>query len=311
MKERKNSERMCAPVVVFCYKRLDKISNCLSSLQRCVLAEDTSVVVYSDGFRGDEDKKKVNDVRDYLHALKQSNRFREFEVIEQSSNRGLASSIISGVTEVIKKSGKAIVLEDDLLVSADFLLYMNDGLDFYKDDKRYGCISAYTQNLHSLANYDKDIYVVRKGECWGWATWIDRWDDVDWELSDFEKYLKNYDKRKQFASLEMGLEEQLIAQHEGNLDAWAARWMFHLFQNGMLTVYPSKCRAINDGIDGSGEHCCEVKYFDNKLADTLEPCKFEFLDVNPAMERDISNFGKESFGSRIISRMGKLLKWKG
>ena len=45
-------------------------------------------------------------------------------VIERKDNWGLANSIIDGVTTIINKYGKIIVLEDDLVTSKYFLTFL-------------------------------------------------------------------------------------------------------------------------------------------------------------------------------------------
>lgn len=295
------SSRYCAPVVIFSYRRKDKLEICINELQKCVLADNSDVIVFSDGYKDKNDKYAVDEVREYLHSIEYENRFKTFTVIEQPSNKGLATSIIDGVTGILKQYSRVIVVEDDLVVSKDFLMYMNDALDFYCDNNKYGCISAYTEPLRHLRKYKKDIYVTPKGDCWGWATWSDRWRGIDWDLKSFDTYLNDADRRKAFSSLEKGLEEQLIAQHEGRLDAWAARWCFHLFNKGMLTVYPTVCRAVNIGNDGTGVHCDNVTYFDNRLNDSICSCRFETLEPDKKLMHDMAHFGEMNLFSRLLN----------
>ena len=58
-------------------------------------------------------------------------------------NKGLAKSIISGVSEILDKYGKAIVVEDDLYTSRSFLRFMNDMLNKYELDERVMQVSGY------------------------------------------------------------------------------------------------------------------------------------------------------------------------
>lgn len=287
-----DSNQVTAPIVVICYNRKDKLKVCIDSLMKCELSDKTEVFIFSDGAKNKDDEIKVGEVREYINSLKTTHTFKNLTVIPRENNYGLARSVIGGVSEIINIYGKAIVVEDDLLLSRDFLRYMNSALDYYKDKKRYGLISAYTYPLKVLSNYDKDIYVAGKGECWGWGTWKDRWDNVDWELSSFEEYLKDPARRKAFSSLEIGLEDQLIAQYEGRLDAWAARWCFHLFNNDLWTVYPKICRAVNIGFDGTGSNCDASELFDAKINEEEFECVFEDLVRDPKFDKAIYDFGK-------------------
>ena len=37
-------------------------------------------------------------------------------------------------------------------------------------------------------DYSYDTYFCTRSSSWGWATWADRWNSVDWELENFDKY---------------------------------------------------------------------------------------------------------------------------
>ena len=298
-------EYKLTPIAVFAYKRKDKIEKCLCSLIECHNFEKTPVYVFSDGYKGIEDKETVLEVREYLDEFKSTH--SNVHLVISKENKGLSKSIIEGVTKIINEFGKIIVLEDDLIVSNDFIDYMNDGLNYYEDNLNYGMISSYTLPLKSLENYDKDVYAVKKGECWGWATWKDRWKDIDWELKDFNEYLKNKQKRKAFSHLEYGLEDQLIRQHNGQLDAWAARWFFHLFNRGYLTIYPRVCRSINIGNDSSGENCGIEDKYDNRLYNESKDCKFNYEKVNEGLEKAILRYSKPSFFVEIRQYIKKLI----
>lgn len=282
-----------SPIAVFCYNRKDKIESCLNSLVECEMVESTEIFVFSDGAPKDRSLSEVNEVRRFLIQFLSAHKNLHISIIKRDENYGLAKSIISGVTQVIKEHGSVIVIEDDLVLSKDFLVYMNNALDFYRDKSRYGSISAYTYPIRQLKRYKKDVYALRKGECWGWATWLDRWENVDWELQDFDSYIIDKKKRKSFSSLEKGLEEQLILQHEKKLDAWAARWCFHLFNNDLLTIYPKNCRAINIGLDGTGVNCAiDSNRYRGVLNSAGYECKFEELEVNKRFERAVAKYGK-------------------
>ena len=77
--------------------------------------------------------KKINEVKE---IVKKENRFKKIIVTINELNKGLANSIIDGVTYVINSHGKVIVLEDDLILSPFFLSYMGKFLSatsFKKD----------------------------------------------------------------------------------------------------------------------------------------------------------------------------------
>ena len=54
-----------APVVVFAYKRADKIKKCLRALEENILADKTRVYLYADGAKSDKDRSDVEETRKY------------------------------------------------------------------------------------------------------------------------------------------------------------------------------------------------------------------------------------------------------
>lgn len=101
-------------------------------------------------------------------------------------NIGLAQSVISGVTEIINKYGKAIILEDDLILHPNFLNYMDQGLEKFKDDKRILSVYGYGLKIKKPKGYQGDVYLARRSSSWGWGTWADRWIEIDWEVRDLK-----------------------------------------------------------------------------------------------------------------------------
>lgn len=302
-----------APVILFVYNRLDKAKNCLLALEKNGDCGQTDLYIYADGAKRTEDEAKVQAVRNYIKKEYISkSKFSKVYYVESDFNKGLANSIIGGVTAVINQYGKAIVVEDDLIVSTDFLEYMNGALDFYKDIREVGSISAYSYPLKELINYKKDIYLLRKGECWGWGTWQDRWQNVDWEVSTFEEYKANKKMREEFDSIGYGLDAMLCSYMEGTLDTWATRWCYHLYRNKLLTVYPSVSRTSNEGLDGTGEHCNPTKRFAHMSIGSNAKCHFEMLKVNKKLERAVTDYdaGRISFIDRIKERIYNLWRRK-
>ena len=139
------------------------------------MAKESILYIFSDAAKNDSAKEKVSDVRKYITSLSSLNYFKSVIIEESKSNKGLADSIIDGVTKVMQTSGQAIVLEDDLLTAPDFLDFMNQSLNFYEKNNTIGSISGYSP-LKTLPNsYKEDIWIASRTSSLGWGTWKDRW----------------------------------------------------------------------------------------------------------------------------------------
>lgn len=281
-----------APIVVFAYNRKEKLKRCLATIEKCKESKYSDIYIFCDGCKSVSDADAVNQVQEFALNYSKQDCFKKVVVRIQEENRGLARSVIDGVTEIVNEYGKVIVVEDDLLVSQMFLRFINEGLDYYKDDKRIGSISAFTYPLKSLKNYNKDSYAILKAECWGWATWADRWNNAIWENTDFIEYLEDHKLRWRFEKLEAGIDRLMYLQFKGGIDSWAVRWVYYLFCEGRLTVYPAKSLVNNDGFDGSGTHC-ESGFgsgFNDDLSGDIAEYKWEKCELNKTLAKEYARF---------------------
>ena len=265
-----------APIAFFVYNRPLHAKKTIESLLRNNLADKSCLYIFSDAPKNDNVIKDVKEVRDYIKTI---SGFKNIEIIEREKNLGLANSIINGVTYVINKYGKIIVVEDDLLFLNSFLRFMNDALEFYKDKKKIFSITGYNfpENLMKIPhNYNHDIYFCPRCSSWGWGTWEDRWNKADWGFKDSEKFLKDKKLQKLYSYSGDDKVEMLIAQIEGKIDSWATRWEYTHFKNDAYSVYPVKSLLNNIGFDGTGVNSgYDKKYFyTNGLEDSKYDVKF-------------------------------------
>ena len=128
-----------APILLFVYNRPAHTRQALEALSRNTLAAASDVFVYSDAARSEADCAAVEEVR---HIVREAKGFRQVHVTEREQNWGLARNIIDGVTTMVNRYGRVIVLEDDLVVAPHFLRFMNDALDIYADVPQVGHIPA-------------------------------------------------------------------------------------------------------------------------------------------------------------------------
>ena len=129
-----------APIVIFTYKRLDTLQKAIESLKSNELATQSLLYIYSDAARSDNDVTGVTEVRNYLKTI---NGFKNIEIIQAVNNIGLANSIINGVSDIINRYGKIIVLEDDLILTPNFLTFMNEALNYYQNNSKVYSISGF------------------------------------------------------------------------------------------------------------------------------------------------------------------------
>lgn len=285
---------MIAPVALFCFRRLSHLKNTIDRLQQNELAMQTPLIVYSDGPKKGEDVEKVREIRSYLKTI---DGFASVTVHERSTNFGLKRSIIEGVTEVLNKYERVIVVEDDLLTSRYFLRYMNDSLDIYADNEKVISIHAY---IYPVRKKLPALFFLRGADCWGWATWKRGWDLLETDGTKLLNEIKNVDRQGRFDfygtyPYTRMLEDQIA----GRNDSWAILWYASAFLKGKLTLYPGTSLVQNIGNDHSGTHNPDTSIFDVALAD--EPVSFDVKDLPKLEDNDIAARNIADYFSRTRS----------
>lgn len=249
------SAKNLAPIILFVYNRPWHTQQTVEALQNCDLAEVSDLYIFADGPKedaSDETQHKIAEVRQYIHTI---DGFKSIHIQESPTNKGLANSIITGISKVIEKHGKVIVIEDDIIVHPFFLRFMNEALDFYQQDKRMYSIGGFNYGFNIPSRYNKDVYIVHRSESHGWGTWLDRWKDVDWNITDANNFFSNEREIKKFNRGGMDMCGMLRRQLNGQIDSWAIRWDYHLYKHNAYCLRPIKTFAKNIGFDGSGVHC--------------------------------------------------------
>ena len=297
---------MLAPIALFVYKRPDHTKKALEALKNNALAQESDIYIFSDGWKNNDEKNQVQKVRNYVKNI---SGFRKIEIIEREVNFGLAKSIISGVTDIVNKYGKIIVLEDDLVTSPYFLQYMNDSLDLYKDEKKVISIHGYMYPTRwSPSSSEPETLFLKNPSCWGWGTWKRGWDLFE---PDGEKLLKEIEKnkfKKQF-DFENSYDYygMLKRQVEGKNNSWAIRWYASAFLKDKLTLYPTKSLVENVGFDGSGVHSNKTNFYKPSMASgPIKVIKIEVKE-NKTARQEVTKYFR-SLKPNILKRIYRRIK---
>ena len=265
-----------APIVLFTYNRPWHMFQVLDALANNELAKESVLYIYCDGQKKESTKEEILMIEEVRGIAKNENRFKEVLVIEQEENRGLANSIITGVSEVINKHGSIIVLEDDIIPSVGFLKYMNDALLLYSNEEKVGCIHAWNYNLDS-SNYAELTFFLKGADCWGWATWKRAWDLFNPSATELLANIESTNVQYEFV-------EMLKNQIKGSINSWAIRWHASLFLFGKYCLQPTRPIVKNIGFDNSGVHCGNMDIVQNPV---------DFLDIQKINIEESEWFYKE------------------
>ncbi len=289
---------MLVPICLFTYNRLEELQQTVEALKRNFLACESELFIFSDGAKTPDAEPKVTAVRAYLKTI---SGFKSVTIEESPTNRGLANSIISGVSRMVHQYGKVIVLEDDLITTPNFLNFLNHALDYYQDHPQIMSVSGYTMDLPSLKNHESDFYLGYRAASWGWGIWKDRWELVDWDMKSYRSFKWDFLRQVQFMRGGMDMPYMLWKQMNGRLDSWAIRLGYCQFEKDLLTVFPSKSKLKSIGFGDDATHTTSNQRFTTKLDEELKT-EFDF-DPHPFPDPVLAKEFREKFS--LTSRLAE------
>lgn len=290
-----------APIVLFVYNRPVHTRRTVEALLDNELAAESNLIIFSDAAKNEEAVIRVEEVREYIKNIKG---FKEVQVVKREENLGLASSVIQGVTEIVNKYGKLIVLEDDLITSSNFLTYMNNCLDLYNLEEDVISIHGYVYPVNF--RIPEKTFFLKGADCWGWATWKRGWDLFEIDGHKLLNQLKTKDLSKEFNFNDSYPYIQMLEnQINGKNDSWAIRWYASAFLNNKYTLYPAKSLVKNIGLDLSGTHSGIEPNFNGQ---TLSNENFTSVDKikiseNTEAKKSIEQFFRKNFKVSLKQRI--------
>jgi hypothetical protein len=240
-----------APIVLFVYNRPEHTIRTLEALQKNKLSDQSILYIFSDGYKKGNttsENSKVDKVREIISNKKWCD---QVIINESDNNKGLATSIIEGVSKIINEYGKAIVLEDDLVTSSFFLPFMNEALSRYESADEVKQISGFIP-LKIKTGISQSSFFLPVTTTWGWGSWKRVWNQVDFNPRDYKEAKSmpdfNLNGRIDYSGM-------LETQMESNkISSWGIRFWWDIFKKKGLVLYPDKSLVSNIGMDGTGTH---------------------------------------------------------
>lgn len=295
-----------APIVLFVYNRPWHTRQTVEALQKNELAHESELFIYSDAAKNKSTAEEVKKVREYIKTI---DGFKKITITERENNWGLANSIIDGVTKIVNAYGKIIVLEDDLVTSPNFLIYMNESLDVFKDREDIFSVTGFNFPNDSMpipTSYKEDTFLSYRFMSWSWGSWKEKWNRVDWDISDFDSFKKD---KKQISDFNRGgqdLYPMLKLQMSGKIDSWAIRFCYAHYKHDAFCVYPVKSFVNNEGFDGSGVHCGKDR--NNKMKNELLNSSSVRVNKKVQIDDKIIKTFYDVFKPKLLQRIKSFIK---
>lgn len=265
-----------APIVLFVYNRPHLTLRTLQSLSLNDWANESELIIYADGPKNNASARQIESIKEVRKVIRSKQWCKNVSFVESEHNKGLANSIINGVSEVINQYGSIIVIEDDVVLSRYFLRFMNEGLEKYEDEPRVLSLGSWNYYHHDAP---ADTYFIRLPDTIAWATWKRAWMHFE---SDAHKLYQQLQKRDLMHAFNLngnfGYEHMLKQQLEGKVNSWAIRLTATAFIHNTLTLYPSRSLSKHIGFGSDSTHVKSADY-NRDLALAESPIQLEDITL--------------------------------
>jgi len=273
---------MTTALAIFGYNRPDHLRKCLEAVKR---NKKIPTFIFLDG-------NYTRDVYKVAESFKRGYGYKEYcfvTIVLRCFRLGCAKSIYSGIDHVLKRHDSCIILEDDIIVSDNFIDYMLKGLGVYKDKQDVGSLTGYTL----IKN--KEIYASKRGCAWGWATWKDRW----------ESFNRNIEPLDNWGDDILPILDRAL---KGTVDTWDAQFSLYHLVNNLKCIHPPESLVKNIGTDGSGTHQKKgLSKFDTDI-NNVEPLFKYPVEIDEGIRKQFCKINDLSLIRKTINFLKTLIK---
>lgn len=293
-----------APIILFVYNRPWHTKQVLEALMKNELADQSTLYIYCDGPKPAASVETIKSIKEVSLVIREKNWCKEVKIIESSKNLGLANSVIRGITEVINKHGKVIVLEDDIITGKYFLKFMNIGLETYKEEDRVFGISGY--KYPSIRKINNSTYFLPLACSWSYAIWSNRWNKINFNANELLEVInqKGFKTKINFGGY--NFYQTLVDQSRGSIDTWDIQFYISMFLEDSFFLFPNNSLVENIGFDHSGIHCGRDNFF-SKVKKVNKKIRVDKLSTE--LNEEIVNSVRKSFElNNLYEPLSKQLK---
>ena len=269
-----------SPIAIFAFNRVETLKRVLSNLLRCerfVEPHGRKVYAFVDAPRNEQDLPKTREVKKLLEDFRRCV-CHDMEIVCREKNYGCENNIPKGIAQVLDLHGRAIIVEDDILVSRYFLSYMDAALELYADNPKIWCINAWRNRFVKIPQgYRHDVYLNNRNMCWGWGTWQDRFAAVDFSMGDWPEFIAQPNGAETVMAAGVELLNMLKSQYAGHLKTWDVQCSYHMVKNDLWAVEPRLALTKNIGTS-AGTHSGR----EDALISTMK-----YWDFKPLLEKEV------------------------
>lgn len=286
-----------APVMITTCNRYEHLKRCIESLRKNVYADQTEVYISVDYPPSEKYIEGWEKVCKMLNSPLEG--FLKTHIFFQEVNLGAEKNYDYLEKLIFKEYDRLIFTEDDNEFSANFLIYMNKGLELYENHPKIYGVCGYADDYGFVSGED-NVIPLTNFCAWGMGIWRKKEQLIqeqmtiqNWICAAQNTRLMSsiYHARPRLFSRMMG---EIISSPDQCtlLNTDVNRGIF-LAINGLCTINPVKTKVRNWGWDGSGQNIV------GNLEDYRKHSSLQ-LDMDMDFEYRLSQVEQNLFNDRLL-----------
>jgi hypothetical protein len=251
-----SSIKAFAPVLIITLNRFSHFERCVSSLARCLYADQTDLYIALDYPARESHFKGYTEILKFIPTIKG---FNSVVLIKRDKNFGIAKNYYDALDYVLSRHDRLLFSEDDNVFSTDYLNFMNQCLSVYEHDVRIFTVCGYNYPVAMPESYKEVEYIWSGHSAWGFGLWKHKWEQVNWADEEVFRNVSNFGRKPlqlkrytRIANHYLDSLNTILKMKRANGDGYICMYQY---VHNMYSVFPVESRVKNDGHDGSGNHC--------------------------------------------------------
>lgn len=286
-------------VLIVGYRRLDNILNLVEAI---ISSGVKQIFIALDRINDPKGLTEQIQFLNSIHKLQEEKQI-EIHVRHQTENLGAAVSVLTSIDWISESCRYFAVLEDDLVISHNFLKFAYESLRYFENNERILLISGnnyFGSQLNSIG-------FTRIPLTWGWATSRKKWEKARPHILSTKKdFSKSWNPMSNVI-----LKQFLLAGKrrsiQGFIDAWDLPLASYMYENNMLCVLPGSNLVSNIGYDEFALHTKRKSAF-HDFQISSERTELEFPTVIVASKNIERIIAKEIYNVKILNIFSALLQ---
>lgn len=282
----------CSPVLITTLFRKKHLEQCISSLLKNPLAEQTDLYIYVDYPARTEHVVGYQEILTYIDGLTEG--FRSIHVVKRTENYGFLKNQRAALDDIFRKHDTVIRTNDDAVFSPNFLEWINKCLTLYENDEDVIAINGYSYPIKWVVS--PNATAIRQNfVCaeWGIGYWRDKYLHIERKLQDgyFQTNIEQNLKTKRYKELIDARFFDFVYASTSTHSASLYRCCTDIALGTYIgledkyVIMPALSKVRDNGFDGSGVFCQLINVNYNKKETA---CNYDYsrqpIDTNTDIE---------------------------